>query len=104
MAANPLGAHQVGRDFADRVAAYVVTIFAGVPVVRAVRYACFTLMVHLDLRNGLSDREPAAIIGERARMASGILDFHDTWGFAFSVFNNVEPKSLSMGSNTEEVV
>jgi hypothetical protein len=40
MAANPRGAHQVGRGFADRVTARVVTIFAGVPGVGADRHAC----------------------------------------------------------------
>jgi hypothetical protein len=40
MAANPHGAHQVGRVFADCVTAYVVAIFAGVLRVGAARYAC----------------------------------------------------------------
>jgi len=40
MAANPLGAHQVGRDFADRVTAHAVAIFAGVPRVGSDRHAC----------------------------------------------------------------
>ncbi len=40
MAANPRGAHQVGRGFADRVTTHVVAIFAGVPGVGADRHAC----------------------------------------------------------------
>jgi len=35
MAANPLGAHQVGRGFADRVTTHVVATIAGVPRVGA---------------------------------------------------------------------
>jgi hypothetical protein len=42
VAANPLGAHQVGRGFADRVTAHLVTIFAGVPRVSVARHACLT--------------------------------------------------------------
>jgi hypothetical protein len=42
MAANPLGAHQVGRGFADCVTAHVVTIFAGVPRNGAAWHACLT--------------------------------------------------------------
>ena len=41
VAANPLGAHQVGRGFADCVTAHVVAIFAGVPRIAAARHACF---------------------------------------------------------------
>jgi len=40
MAANPLGAHQVGRGFADRVTAHAVATIAGVPRVGADRRAC----------------------------------------------------------------
>jgi hypothetical protein len=40
MAANPLGAHQVGRGFADRVTAHAVAIFAGVPIIANPRHAC----------------------------------------------------------------
>ena len=82
MAANPLGAHQVGRGFADCATAHVVAIIGGVPRVGAVRHACFkpefTLMADLDFRIGLRDREPTAIISERAGTATGILDFHHT--------------------------
>ena len=42
MAANPLGAHQVGRGFADCATAHVVAIFAGVPRVGTDRHACLT--------------------------------------------------------------
>ena len=40
MAANPLGAHQVGCGFADRATTHVVATFAGVPRVGADRHAC----------------------------------------------------------------
>lgn len=40
MAANPHGAHQVGRVFTDRVTTQVVAIFAGVSKDRAARHAC----------------------------------------------------------------
>lgn len=39
MAANPLGAHQVGRGFADCATAHVVAIFAGVPRESVSRHA-----------------------------------------------------------------
>jgi hypothetical protein len=41
MAANPLGAHQVGRGFADRATTHVVATFAGVPRDGADWHACF---------------------------------------------------------------
>jgi len=42
MAANPLGAHQVGRGFADRATAPVIVIFAGVPMDGVAQHACFS--------------------------------------------------------------
>ena len=50
MAANPHGAHQVGRVFADRVTTLVVAIFAGVPKDRSNAGNDDATPLHRDVR------------------------------------------------------